>query len=156
MCSSDLELASIRAEFDAFKAEAQADQEKTLKTLADALEAVAALEAERDALQATLAEAKEFAEAQAAKQAQAALELRVSKITQAVGTARADAVLEATKDMDDEQFEAVLNVMTVAGKAEANSEMFTSVGASAEVDPATVQPAETKEMQILRARYQTK
>ena len=69
---------------------------------------------------------------------------------------RLDAVLEATKDMNDEQFEAVLNVMTVAGKAEANSEMFTSVGASAEVDPATVQPTETKEMQILRARYQTK
>lgn len=154
------DLAALQTEFDAFKAQAQADQAELSTALETAVNAVkeadakvAELTAAAEALQAELTQLKAAqaeAEAKAVAQKQAA---RKAKIVAAVGTAKADSLMEATSGMEDAAFDAVLSAMTGAVASEAKSQMFTEVGATADVDPSKTPAAESKEAQILRQKY---
>ena len=146
-------IAELQAQFDTFKAEAAAEVSDLAAKLEEALTAVRSLETERDEIAARLQAAADAAAQAAAEATAAKLAARKEKIVAAVGTARADAVFAAVEGMEDAQFEAVLSVMTAAGSTEAQSPMFNEQGASLDADPAAVGSGESKEMQILRARY---
>lgn len=149
-------IAELQTQFDAFKADAQAEIADLGSKLEQALTAVSSLEAERDALAASMKAAEDAALATAEAAAAAKLTARKDKIVAAVGTERADAVFAAVEGMEDAQFEAVLAAMTSASAAEAKTPMFSERGATLDADPVAVVEAESKEMQILRAKYGTK
>jgi hypothetical protein len=81
---------------------------------------------------------------------------RMSAITKAVGDKKAQAVFDATKALADTEFQAIVSAMAGSYEAEANTDLFKEVGAQAEVDPQKVPAEESKEMQLLREKYQAK
>lgn len=149
---ADSALAALQAEFDAFRAAAEADKNEVSEALTAALSAVKEVEAQRDELAAKAAALEAAAADAAAKAAEAKANARKEKITEVLGTARADAVFAATSNLSDEAFSAVLDAMSAAGEAEAKSDKFVETGASAEAN-ASVAETESKEMQLLRAKY---
>jgi chromosome segregation ATPase len=143
------ELETLRAEFEQHKGESES-------LLAQATEQVEILKVEKEQLTAQLAEAaaqleslKEFAAAAEAEKARlvaeaeaARLNARKEKIVAAVGTERADALMAATEALGDEQFNAVVAALNVSAAVEAQSEMFTEVGADAPTNPEKVDEAD--------------
>lgn len=131
------------------KVEASAETATVVSELTAALEQS---EASVATLTAQLAEAMEklasvdeiLAKAEADKQAlveaaeKARTEARMSAIVYAVGTAKADALFSATKSLGDEEFNAIVSAMQGTLEVEAESALFTEVGATAEVDVANV------------------
>lgn len=148
----DEAVAALQTEFDAFRASAEADQAELQAALTAALAAVQEGETQREELAAQLA-ALLAAQADAAANAEKAkAEARKAKIVAVVGTERANALIEATANLADAAFEAVLSAWTVASATEAKSGMFTETGADAEANADAVN-VESKEMQILKAKY---
>lgn len=148
-------LDATRAEFDEFKQTAEAllvaaDAEKA-ELVAKLEEANAKLAAAADVLASAEAD-KEAAEAAALA---AKLNARKEKVLAAVGTERADALLQVTEEMDDAAFDAVLSAIGLGAKAEAESQMFNEVGVAAEADAAKVVD-ESPEMKILKKKYAKK
>lgn len=146
--------AALQTELDAFKATAVAEATELSTALTTALTAVAAAdakvaeaEAQVAALTTQLADFKTQAEA-------AKLTARKEKIVAAVGTERADALMEATKDTPDASFEAVVAALTVSTALEAKSKMFTAQGADGTQADAgqTADAVESETMKIVKAR----
>lgn len=149
---ADEALAALQTQFDAFRSAAEADQAELKTALTAALAAVQEGETQREELAAQLA-ALQAANAQAAADAEMAkANARKQKIVAVVGTARADALFDATANLADEAFEAVIGAMNTASAKEAASPMFTETGASAEAS-AEVANTPSKEMQILKQKY---
>jgi len=143
--------ATLQAEFDAFKATAEANAaelssalEKALTAVSNADQAVADAQAQVAALTAELASFKEQAEAKR-------LAERKKKIVEAIGTARADAVMESLKNNDDATFESMLAVLKISVDTESQSKMFTAQGADGAQADAT-QTEESETMRIVKAR----
>jgi hypothetical protein len=83
----------------------------------------------------------QFAEAKAAleKEIQAKrLETRKNVIVEAVGTAKADALLAATDSLDDAAFTAVVSALGMSMEAEAKTPAFKEVGVDAKADAVKV------------------
>jgi hypothetical protein len=111
------ELATLKASF-----EAQAAQ------LATALEAIETVKAEAEAAKAALAAvAEEKAQAEAAAKAEK-LAKRRAAVEANIGSDKADAFMDATKELDDTAFAAICSAMAGTAKAEAESELFKEVG----------------------------
>lgn len=145
-------IVALQAEFDAFKADAEAQHTELASALETAVNAVKEADTRVAEMQAELASFQATAEAAAAKAEEARLSARKQKIEAAVGSEKADALMVATNGLDDTAFNAVLSAMTLATDKEAKSTMFTEQGAAAEVDAGKV-VTESAEMKILRARY---
>lgn len=116
-------------------------------------------------LQAALAQVesfKEFAEmaAQAKAQAEAdaknvKLAARKATIEMNIGTDKADAMLAATENLDDDSFAAIMGVMETTAKAEAESPLFKEAGFDGKVEDVS-KLTETKEMTALKKKYAAK
>jgi len=146
------DVATLQAEFDAYKATAEELLAVTDKQLTESSEALAKVVAHAESLEAKVA-ALEAEKATTVATAEAKrLAARKEKIVEAVGTARADALMAATEALDDTAFDAVVSALKLSVDTEAKSEMFKEVGAAAEVDAAKV-TEESAEMKILKAKY---
>lgn len=109
--------------------------------------------------QAALAAADVAKAALVAEAAEKRLAARKQTIVAAIGTAKADALLEATEGLDDKAFSAVVGAMAVSLEVEANSESFKEVGTAAPEDKTLVEATqeESPEAKLLREKYnQTK
>lgn len=148
------DITELQAEFDAFRLKVEEEQ----KQLADALEVAVAAVAAADTEVASAKARVEELEAQLALiEAQHAEKLaasRLKKIEAVVGSAKAPALMAATSKLEDAEFEAVVNAMAAASDIEANSKMFSEVGATATVDASKAEEIESQEMKILRNKYQ--
>lgn len=149
--ASDATMA-VQAEFDAFKATAQAETTELSTALTAALTAVAEADgkvaealAKVGALEAQLSEFKVQAEA-------ARLAVRKEKLVAAVGTARADALMESTQAVDDTAFETVLSALTLSTSLESKSKLFTEQGADAQADASKTVTVESETMKIVKQR----
>lgn len=94
-------------------------------------ETLATTKAALEAAQAALAEVEQVKAAAEAAAAQAKADARMAKIVEAVGEAQAAALMEATKELNDTAFEAIVGAVTTKHEAEAKSEMFTETGVDA-------------------------
>jgi len=63
---------------------------------------------------------------------------RLAKLVDTVGTVKAETLFAATKDMDDAGFDAIVGAVAATYKSEEESPLFKEVGATAEVDVASV------------------
>lgn len=146
------EAVAVQAQFDAYKETAEADKAQLAEALGIAVEANTALETQVDELKAQV-EALQAAQAESeAKAADAKLAQRRARIEAALGSERGEAVMAVTANLTDENFEVVVDAMRAAGDKEAQSPMFQEQGVEATAD-ATVAGTVSKEMQILRAKY---
>lgn len=115
------ELAAMKTEMASFKAAAdamKAEYEEKLSAYAAAEE-----KAKADAVAAKLATRRAAVEAN-------------------IGTDKADAFMEATKELDDTAFAAICSAMAGSAKAEAESELFKEVGVETKAE-ATAEPKVT-------------
>lgn len=150
-------LDALQAEFDSHKADANA-----LLEAAD--EANQELKAQLEAVLAQVEELKQFAEAAEAEKARLAAEAeaarlaaRKEKIVAAVGEGeRADALMAATKALEDAAFAAVVAAVTTSTVVEAKSPMFNEVGVAAEVDATKVEETSNETMRLLQEKYAPK
>lgn len=150
---------ALQTEFAEFKTTAEAaiagltaEKEAGIAALADAQAALAEATAQLETL-------KEFAAAAEAEKARLVAEAealrlntRKEKITAAVGTERADALMAATQALDDAAFDAIVSAMNLSVVAEAKTDLFVEQGAAAEADAAKTID-ESPEMKILKAKY---
>lgn len=117
---ANVALAALQASFDE-----QASQ------LVAALESVASLQASLESFQAAAAQAK--ADAHKVK-----MSSRLAAVEANLGTDKAPAFMEATKELDDTAFAAICSAMAGTLKAEAESELFKEVGVETKAE-ATVE-----------------
>lgn len=122
-----------------------AEQSSQLTALLSQLEEAKAALAEVEAAKASLETDK------LAKQ----LAARKQRVEMAIGTEKAPALLAATENLEDAQFEAIVGAMAASFENESKSQMFQEVGVSAEVDP-TKTVEESAEMRALKQKYQAK
>jgi hypothetical protein len=138
-------LAELQTKFDA-----QATELTTaLAALADSKAAMDSLTAELTAIKD--ANAKAAADALTAK-----LAAREAAITAELGSDRAAAFMDATRDMPDAQFNTIMAAMKASTTAEANQAEFTEVGVDAQADVNALQAeaASNGTAAILAAKYQ--
>lgn len=79
-------------------------------------------------------------------------EARKAVVEAAVGTGKADALMLATEQLDDAQFNAIVSAMAMSFDNESKSLMFKEVGVSASTDATEVQE-ESAEMKLLKAKH---
>jgi len=144
--------AAVQAELAAFKATAEAETTELSTALTTALSAVAEadskvaeLSTQLAALTAQLSEFKEQA-------ATAKLAARKEKLVAAVGTKRADALMESTQGVDDAAFETVVSALSLSASLEEKTKMFTEQGADAQADATKTVVEESATMKIVRQR----
>ncbi len=115
------ELSELKASFAQVSETLAATQEQ-LATAQKSLE-------EANASLAAVNQAKADADATAL---QAKMDARLTKLQEAVGDVKADALMAATKEMNDEAFEAVAADLVANMDAEAQSAQFTETGVDAQ------------------------
>lgn len=133
------DLATVQAEFEKFKN----DTATLFEDLNAKLEAATA--------------AKNLAEEKLASFiAAAATEKRLARektVAGVVGDKQAVEFMARCGDLPDEQFSAVLGVISASYASESRSKMFVEQGVAAEVEPQSSGQEESEEMKILRAKY---
>lgn len=108
-------------------------------SFAQVSEALATTQSQLEAAQAALqVVAEEKAAAEAAAKAEK-LATRRAAVEANIGTDKADAFMEATKELDDTAFAAICSAMAGSAKAEAESELFKEVGVETKAE-ANVEP----------------
>lgn len=146
--------ATLVADLEAAEVLLQESNEKvvTLQSSLEAMQAQLADVTEKyNAVQEALAASEEAKKLLAEQAKQTRLEARTKAIKEAVGTSKVDALLAATDNMDDEQFNTIVGAMAQSFDAEANSAMFKETGVDAEAPAA--EDNETAEMKQLKAKY---
>lgn len=128
--------------------------------LANLAAQAATFEAEKAALEAALSTAIEHSQKleadvkeAAEKQLAAKLEARKAKLEATLGSEKVNAVFEATKELEDAAFNAVVTAMATSVEVEAQSELFKEAGVAGDAEPAKEMTAEER---ILRAKYNVK
>ena len=146
------------AAFDNVKAELAQLQEQFGAVQAELATVVAKAAEDKTQLEAALSTAIEHAatleaalKEQADKVLADKLATRKQMIVDVLGDTKADATLEATKELDDSAFSVVLNALKLSLDKEANSEMFQETGVSAEADSNLV--TENAVSQMISAKY---
>lgn len=119
-------------------------------------EKLAEMSAKFDAAQTALAAVEAEKAAMLAEATEKKLSARKEKIVASIGTAKAEGVMAATKDLDDAQFEAIVSALATSIDAEAKSEMFTETGASAEADASKIVDPVEKLAANLAAQFNPK
>jgi hypothetical protein len=143
---------TLSAEFETFKADANALVESYTTQVGDLTTALATATEQVTSLTAALAEAN--AEKTAAAEAAAAQKTatRKEKIVALVGEDKADALLQVTSDMDDPRFDTFMTAIGGVSANEAKSPLFTEAGVTTEVEaPKTA--GKSKEMLLLEEKY---
>lgn len=135
--------------------EAMASQAEALQAVTGKL---AEVQAQFEIAQAALDAVNAAKELLVAEKKAARLAVRKEAVVAAVGTDKAEALLSATDALDDASFQAVVGAMTTSLTKEAKSVLFVEVGVSAVADVPDVAAVEEEsaEMQLLKAKYQTK
>ncbi len=136
---AEMSVANMAAELSALQASFASQSESfaaLAQQLADAQAALSAVEGAKAALE---AEAKN-------KQ----LAARKQRVEMAIGTEKAPAMLSATEQLDDAQFEAIVSAMAMSFETEANSQMFKEAGVTAKAE--AVADEESLEMKIIKAK----
>lgn len=139
-------------------AEMAALLESATTTLASTQKQLAELATQYAVAQSALQSAEDAKAALVADAAQKRMSARKESIVASVGTAKADALLAATDNLDDASFNAVVSAMSGTYEAEAKTAMFKEVGMAAKTDPSAVaemsEPEESAEAKMLKAKYQ--
>lgn len=150
-------VSAVSAELSEQLTTAQAALSDMTAKLSDAVSQIATLQANYEVVQAALEQAKQEKEMLEAQAKDKELAARKAKIEASVGTDRAPALLEATKGLSDEQFDAIVGAVKVTAEVESKSPMFREVGVQGETDLSKVEqnPAESLEAK-LKAKYQPK
>lgn len=143
---------ALQTEFNEFKTEANS-------VVALQKSEIDALKVERDALQTRVEELSAYAKAEEEAKAKALADAeakrlsdRKEKIVAAVGTDKSESLMEATKDLDDTSFAAVMSALSLKVETETKSPLFNELGVSGDVDASKV-VFESKEMQMIREKY---
>jgi septal ring factor EnvC (AmiA/AmiB activator) len=126
-----LEVQAMATELSELKA-SFAEQTALVASMSENLEATNKALEEATAKLAAVAEEKATVEAAAL---QAKMDARMAKIVETVGDVKATALMEATKELNDVAFDAVLGAMATNMEAEAKSELFTETGVDAQAKP---------------------
>lgn len=125
----------------------------TLKTsFAEQAQKLVEMQAALEAAQAALAEVEQVKAAAEATAAKEKADARMAKIVEAVGEAQAAALMEATKELNDTAFDAIVGAVATKQEVEAKSEMFTETG----VDAPVKQDAEKKPVSFKNFTPKTK
>lgn len=148
--------AALQADFDSFKATAEELLAAETEQLTEAKAALAEAATLIETLQAEVATLKGETEKAVVDAETMRKNARLAKITEAIGTASAAALMAATEALDDAAFEAVVSALNGKTEAEAKSALFTEVGVAAEVDTTKVTTEESAEMKLLKAKYAQK
>lgn len=149
--ASDATMA-VQAEFDAFKAAAQAETTELSTALTTALTAVAEADGKVAELTTQLATLTTQLSVFTAQVQAAKLAARKEKLVAAVGTERADALMESTQGVDDASFETVVSALTLSTSLESQSNMFVEKGADAQADASKTVAVESETMKIVKQR----
>ena len=140
-------------------AELQALLESATTTLAATQGKLAEMTALHEAVQAALQSSEDVKAALIAEATQKRLDSRKAVVVASVGTTKADALLAATDTLDDVSFNAVVSALSGSFEAEAKTDAFKEVGAAAPEEKSLFVPpvvgAETEEMKMLKAKYQS-
>ena len=145
------ELAEVQEQL----AQLQSQFEGVQANLSDAVNTITTLSADKalataiEHSQKLEADVKEAAE----KQLAAKLEARKAKLEATLGSEKVNAVFEATKELEDAAFNAVVTAMATSVEVEAQSELFKEAGVAGDAEPAKEMTAEER---ILRAKYNVK
>lgn len=139
--SSDME--AVVAELSTIKA-----------SFAEQATQVASLMTQLEAAQTALAEVEAAKAALATEAKNKQLEARKQRVEAAIGEAKAPAMLTATEQLDDAQFEAIVSAMAASFDAEADSPAFKEAGVSAKAEAPEVE--ESLEMKIIKAKQSPK
>lgn len=128
------------------------------KTVAEQAEQLTAALANLETLQAQVKAAVDEKNALLAQIQDDKNKARMSVITDAVGDSKAQALFEATQNLGDAEFSAVVGALAGSVKVEANTPLFKELGASAETNVENIPEAveESLEMKMLKAKYQNK
>jgi hypothetical protein len=137
------------------------DVQASVAEMAGTFEAtVAGLQSQLDAALASVATLTTALEAVVAEKAEmiaaagiTKMTARKEKVVAAIGELKADALMMATGGLDDAAFEAVVSALAGSVEAEAATDMFKEVGASATADVSKVVAGESAEMRLLKAKY---
>ena len=127
---ADLSVVTNTAEMSALVAQL-ASQSETLLSIQSQF---AELTSKYETAQAALSEIEAAKAALVAEAKSAKLSARKEKIVLTVGTDKADALLTATENLEDAQFEAVVAAMASSFEAEAKSKLFVEAGVAAEME----------------------
>jgi archaellum component FlaC len=132
--------------------EAMAAELSELKaSFAQVTEALASTKAELEGAKAALAAvAEEKAQAEAAAKAEKLAQRRAA-VEANIGTDKADAFMDATKELNDTAFAAICSAMAGTAKAEAESELFKEVGVETKAE-ATAEPKVTHFKQFIKGK----
>lgn len=149
-------VAALQADYDAYKATAEELLSNETAQLTEAKEALAEAASMIEVLQAEVASMKATAETAVVDAETMRKNARLAKITEAIGTANADALMAATEALDDAAFDAVVSALNGKAVAEAASELFTEVGASVEADAAKIVAEESGTTKLIREKYAQK
>lgn len=141
-------------------AQLQSQFEGVQANLSDAVNTITTLSADKANLEAALATAIEHSQKleadvkeAAEKQLAAKLEARKAKLEATIGSEKVNTVFEATKELEDAAFNAVVTAMATSIEVEAQSELFKEAGVAGDAEPAKEMTAEER---ILRAKYNVK
>ena len=136
-------------------AEMAALLESATTTLAATQKQLTEMSAKFEQAQTALQSAEDTKAALVADAAQKRFSARKEAIVASVGTAKADALLAATDNLDDASFNAVVGAMAGSYEAEAKTEMFKEVGIATKTDASAVvtEPEESAEAKMLKAKY---
>jgi len=114
------------------------------------------LSADYEVIKAALDKSEEAKQLLATQAKEKELAARKEKIVAAVGTGKADALLEATEGLADAQFEAIVGAMAVSMEKEAASPMFTEAGITGDVDLSKVEDTQSSLEAKLAEKYHSK
>ncbi len=113
---------------NAANAELTAQLAAVTSALADKEAALTKLTADFTAMQSTLANIEKAKEELIIKAKEEKLAARKAKVELAIGTTKAEEILNATNSLDDASFESVLSAFSASFELEAKSKMFVETG----------------------------
>lgn len=121
---------------------ALADAEKSITEMTSQVEALTQANQELTEQVATLEQDKQTAK----------LEARKEKLTEVLAEDKVESIFEATKDLDDSAFEAVVGGYAAASAALENTEMFEETGVDGEGEQLESQPETSSVMKLIQQR----
>lgn len=153
----DEQMSTLTTGADAGAELAQAlDSVKTMSTqLEDATKALTDAKAQIAELSAIIQTNKEMTAAAEAKALEAKMASRKEQIVAAVGTDKAETLMNSTKDLDDKSFSAVMAVVTLSVDKEANTPLFKEAGVDGKVDADKAVDEGSSLRALLVAKYKT-
>lgn len=128
---------SVASQVEA-SADVAAELSKATEALAASASAMEQVMADFEQLKAELEILKSEKQLAVKVEKEKKLSVRMSTIKAAIGDEKAPALLAATEDLEDSQFEAVVSAMSMSVDKESKSQLFSEVGVDVESDASSV------------------